>query len=131
MFPTINKTRIFLKFTEMDLRINRGAYLSTYFQKFFNPDKIVLYSTFLAVWFPQANKLFLISMVVIGMVLVEVPKYIIGYLDEKKWGLWKKQIEYQHKKEHLNPLQIEMRETMIEVCKKLGIEHKFKGLEEG
>ena len=51
----------------------------------------------------------------------------LGDCDIKR-GLTETESEYISKTQEISPLEVEKRETLKEICKKLGIEHKFKDL---
>jgi hypothetical protein len=69
-----------------------------------------------------------IFIVFIGLGLInEVLNYLVGWIDFK-YGLWEKQNEWNSKHKKNNPFNYEMKLTMKEICKKLGIEHKFTDL---
>lgn len=54
--------------------------------------------------------------------------YFIGWKDEKKWGLWKYSSEYNSKKEHLAPWQVEATKTIENICEKVGAKSEFTKL---
>ena len=65
---------------------------------------------------------------IIGGLVLEVIYYYVGWLDFKKWQIWKIETEWGGKTKEVNPLSVEMIETHKEICKKLGIKHKFTDL---
>ena len=123
----MDKRTAFYKFAEITTRQSRGAYWINLLQTYFDPSKIIIYSGMIKILFPAFPTSVLIMGSAIFLFLIEFVKYYIGKLDEKM-GLWKRQSEYQQKQTHINPLQLEIRDTLIEVCKALKIKSKFKEL---
>lgn len=122
----LDKDKIFLIYTEIEARVNRGDYWVGQIRRFFKPENIAIYSTFFLLWFPNIDKVMLVSTIIFITAAIEIPKYFIGKWDEKKLGFWKKQSEYGQKKEHISPSMVEIREQLKEHTKILSKLAKVK-----
>ena len=91
-------------------------------------EKVALYGGLLILWFPQLRDLpfWVIAIpILIYFIFFEILNVILGWIDFKK-GFWKKEQEWGSKNATVAPFNTELRETIKEICKKMGIGHHFK-----
>jgi len=128
----INRRKIGLKVAEILAYEARGNIWTSMVQGFIPMNNITPFiATFIALkfnslpfWIPI---LALIFYNIICRIFWFIARVKIGNMDMRK-GIWSAQQEFNQKKEELNPFNIEVRETLKNICKKLEIENKFKDL---
>lgn len=121
------KRKVFYTYSEITARQDMGAYWLARIQTYFNPYAILSLSAWVKILFPDMNKWILIIGAALLMFSIEFIKYFIGKFSEVT-GIWKKISEYNTKKDHVNPFNTEVRATLEEICKKMGIQHHFKDI---
>lgn len=121
------KKRIFISIIQLIHWRDRGRNWVSFVQSFLNWNAIILYGGIISLKFPQIPLFTIVAVIVLVGIVMEGIKLIIGYIDFKK-GFWRMEQEWEQKTGVISPFNIELRETLIEICKEIGVKDKFKDI---
>ena len=123
----IPRRKLFIAFTKWNYLRARGNYWISFLQAFIDWRSLVLYGGILSLKFPKVPLWIWITALIVGGVISEFVKWIIGWFDFKK-GIWQIESEWAQKTRQLSPFNLEVKETLIEICRKLDIPNHFNDI---
>jgi len=123
----IPRRKLFIAFTKWNYLRARGNHWISFVQAFIDWRALVLYGGILSLKFPKVPFwIWIAGLAIIGIVM-EFIKWAIGWFDFKK-GIWQIEAEWGQKTRQLSPFNVEVKETLTEICKKLNIPHHFNDI---
>lgn len=130
-----NRRKWHLRFTEWRTQRDRGAYWFSFVSTFINVSGLVfMWGMLKIIWWRLTEEgitrmdiLFGVFLI-IGGILIEVVKQKIGKRDMKKWKLWEAEQEYRQKNKTLAPFNLDLTNTLKNICKRLGTKDEFRDL---
>ena len=138
----MNKRKAFEKYNDLMARVGRGGYWINQIDGFIPIFQMAQEYTYLQVpiwafaewvkskygWELGITFVHILVFVIIKHYLkTYIIPYFLGKFDEK-WGLWKYTNEFNAKKEHLAPWNVEATKTMNNIAEKVGAKSEFKEL---
>jgi len=120
----MDKTQVFHRIIDITTKQTRGDWWITLLQTYFNPQKILLYAGMIKILYPSIPSVPLVIGCVVFFLIKQIAIYFIGDI-EKKIGLWEKWSRYNQTEPHMAPWNVEVTNTLKEICQKLNIKNKI------
>lgn len=123
----MTKRELWKNYTALKTYINKGDAEISFWSQFFDYAKGAVILTFLKLYWPGLTlKDGIILLLTISVLKVALK--IISAVLYKRLGVWKVENEYMAKKEHLNPFNKELVDTLKSICLKIDVSHSFRDL---